>query len=1381
MSVKESTTMALTEQSAAAAARTLSKGVKAAVLAAAAVVLWQIPANGACPGNLRDRVDVATNPAGNDYDVYFTDDDATSADFFSALNAGFVRDSLTANHNVLVNPPYSFRNPNFSETPNDTCIFNSQNLAAAPADRITVDAPGMMNRTEPFTRAVLGHELFHHVENGYIDINNWPSWGGWTIEATARAMEDKGFNDNDSMPANTLYLGEINNYLDDPNRTLLDISYTAALFWTYLTEQLGTSMAEPGRGVEVVRDFWERAAGNDPDSVSFLRESIESFAPGRTLEDLFLDFAVANFTHSLNLSALPAAQARRYQYVDESAAGGGTMYNNVPVTAVPSASLNSILDSSVVRWGARYIDATVTSRGCQAVGVWGKARDNRTLAWGAVAIRGGNRVAAVQRSTGNSFYGAWLDNSVDPIDRLGLVAAGLNEGADFDFAVGNGEVSGSVVVPSMTRVAFVGSRGAPKRFQVRLLLRGPAVLTPSGVGRPSVRGLDSAVFQVELVSAGTGARYPATVLTSRYVSGEYWLAVQAPVIPNPMDGDLYHLEASVGGCQAGLRSRNAVLYADVHLNQMLVLDRSFSMHDPQPAEDSKIEAAKNAARLYVDATPDNDKIGLVTFNGNDSECDDDAQLVRDMVPAAPNRPDLINAINGVVEEGWTSIGDGLKRGAERLRAAVTTPEDVNVMVLLSDGMENEEEFWAEGNPKCGSPPVRDSFVGSGANAGIRVDTVAFGPDANRELLQKIATETLGIFFDVSADPPASGAAPAAARSFGAPALGSLEVPNRLANVYQSIEEDTHGLDRLHFRSDRVGTGTSRFIIPVEERSGGGVQDAVFAFNWHLASAGAQVQLTDPSGARVRPGSPGWTIFEDPTHKTYRFHGLLPPGSYAVTATASGEAQMITMLSGSVVRGVDLRVTLSQVLGPAPRSCELAGLYDYLRGLPVEIGVSLIDSQGGVPGVLVEALIESSDGAVNQLSLYDDGLHDDGAAGDGLYASAYTRTPFYSRGGAPDFPPDPSRRSSGGYTVSIRASGVSNDGKPFERFALRGFHVYEFPEDFGCNPDRDRDGLPDRWELLYGLNSADPADASFDYDLDGLSNLEEFQQGTLPFNADTDRGGEADGSEVTAGRDPLYDKDDSLPAIADYGVVTQRIDIPVHEPKPETNILHFPVNPAYRFLEIWRTDPDGKVLKLLTRVDLSTEKSGIYYDKGLVNDAVYLYYLVAEGESGARTAPTEPFQATPKADPLPPKGWIVLNQGDVFTASRDVELRLDTSDDAVEVLISQDPTFDGAAPRPVAPSINYTVAQPASGTGVATVYAKFRDAAGNESIVYHDSIHLDVNDDSDGDGLPDSWEQSRFGDLTRSGSEDEDGDGFSNKDELRNGTDPRDPQSPRTKP
>ncbi|HMP74672.1 MAG TPA: S8 family serine peptidase [Kiritimatiellia bacterium] len=69
---------------------------------------------------------------------------------------------------------------------------------------------------------------------------------------------------------------------------------------------------------------------------------------------------------------------------------------------------------------------------------------------------------------------------------------------------------------------------------------------------------------------------------------------------------------------------------------------------------------------------------------------------------------------------------------------------------------------------------------------------------------------------------------------------------------------------------------------------------------------------------------------------------------------------------------------------------------------------------------------------------------------------------------------------------------------------------------GPNPtawDTDGDGMPDGWEMLNGLNPIDPSDAAGDLDLDGLTNLQEYQLGTDPRNTDSDGDGLTDGDEV----------------------------------------------------------------------------------------------------------------------------------------------------------------------------------------------------------------------------------------------------------------------------
>lgn len=97
------------------------------------------------------------------------------------------------------------------------------------------------------------------------------------------------------------------------------------------------------------------------------------------------------------------------------------------------------------------------------------------------------------------------------------------------------------------------------------------------------------------------------------------------------------------------------------------------------------------------------------------------------------------------------------------------------------------------------------------------------------------------------------------------------------------------------------------------------------------------------------------------------------------------------------------------------------------------------------------------------------------------------------------------------------------------------------------PDHDQDGLPDAWAHAGQTTLPDPL---ADYDGDGLTNQQEVELGTDPWDidsdddglrdleeslrggtspvvTDSDGGGEADGAEVYAGLDPLFPDDDRV--------------------------------------------------------------------------------------------------------------------------------------------------------------------------------------------------------------------------------------------------------------
>lgn len=108
---------------------------------------------------------------------------------------------------------------------------------------------------------------------------------------------------------------------------------------------------------------------------------------------------------------------------------------------------------------------------------------------------------------------------------------------------------------------------------------------------------------------------------------------------------------------------------------------------------------------------------------------------------------------------------------------------------------------------------------------------------------------------------------------------------------------------------------------------------------------------------------------------------------------------------------------------------------------------------------------------------------------------------------------------GGYHVSVAWARPGQDREPLPLQVISSYGLEA--------EDADDDYLPDAWESQYGLSPADNGAIDReregergDYDLDGLSNREEYVIGTDPSNADTDGDGLNDAEEHRSyGTDP----------------------------------------------------------------------------------------------------------------------------------------------------------------------------------------------------------------------------------------------------------------------
>lgn len=371
------------------------------------------------------------------------------------------------------------------------------------------------------------------------------------------------------------------------------------------------------------------------------------------------------------------------------------------------------------------------------------------------------------------------------------------------------------------------------------------------------------------------------------------------------------------------------------LDVMLLIDRSGSM-----GSEGKMDAAKNAAKMFVDLMRTRDKIGVVDF-------DDVASLTRSLTQIDADRTvitDTKEAIDGLFPRNYTSIGGALLEGHQELNAK-GADDPVRTMILLSDGLENS------------SPYVRD-VLSDIVDDQIVVHTVGLGSNADQDLLHTIAKQTGGEYrFSPSA--------------------------KQLQEIYNAISAKVYGTEVVRRKTGTVMPGeTAVEQVLVDSTIG----NATFLVSW--LGSDVDLSLVRPDGTVIDPAiaqtDPNISFTSGDTYEFYRIYapqyGTWELQVFGKSVPAAGEDYTISVTARDAM--------IFTATSDKPK---------YYINEPIKITASIQDSFLDVAepqyilGSLMEVTAEDPVHNSYHLELYDDGLHGDGAANDGIYANTFSDT------------------------------------------------------------------------------------------------------------------------------------------------------------------------------------------------------------------------------------------------------------------------------------------------------------------------------------------------------------------------------------------------------
>lgn len=153
----------------------------------------------------------------------------------------------------------------------------------------------------------------------------------------------------------------------------------------------------------------------------------------------------------------------------------------------------------------------------------------------------------------------------------------------------------------------------------------------------------------------------------------------------------------------------------------IVVDTSGSMRG------DKINAVRSSLGQFINLLDDRDRLRVVLFNSRATE-------MSPLSPVAPKRADLVRRVSGIVEGGETRLYDTVLDAYKGLTER-GDPKSIRAIVVLTDGQDNQSSTKLPALTSAIQIPPEQ-----GGNA-IKVFTIAYGSDADRDVLKQIADAT----------------------------------------------------------------------------------------------------------------------------------------------------------------------------------------------------------------------------------------------------------------------------------------------------------------------------------------------------------------------------------------------------------------------------------------------------------------------------------------------------------------------------------------------------------------------------------------------------------------------------------------------------------------